>query len=173
MKKELRKYAKERRATLDLASISAKIVAKIMSMPEFQRAENVLLFHPLKLELNLLALCEGKKKYYLPRIDGDDLLICPYTCGDKLAISKFKTQEPICESISNSKIDFAIIPCLMADKNKYRLGFGKGFYDRLIPKLSPDCVKICPVPESLITENLPHEDFDAKVDFIVSENQIY
>lgn len=192
-KQSLRKKAKEIRRGLDIEALSAGFVAQIREMPEFQRAKNVLLYYPLEYELNLLGLCDCEKSFYLPRIDGENLLICPFECrirqrsrvrlavqrggkrrrtafecGCELRKSAFKTLEPCSEPVEPEVIDFAIIPCLMADKRGFRLGYGGGFYDRFIPSLREDCVKIAAVPQELFVDELPVEKFDYRVDLVVN-----
>ena len=61
----------------------------------------------------------------------------------------------------------------MADRKNFRLGYGGGFYDRFLPSLSPDCVKIAPVAAELLVEKLPVEGFDIPVDFVVTQNEIF
>lgn len=166
-KADLRKKAKEIRRRLGIQTLSRNAVDKIRNMPDFESAENVLLYYPLADELNFLSLCNCDKNFYLPRIEGDKLLVCPYTCGCELKKSEFKTLEPCSAPVKPKVIDFAIIPCLMADKHGYRLGYGGGFYDRFIPSLREDCVKITVVPQELFVEDLPVEKFDCRVDKIV------
>ncbi len=57
----------------------------------------------------------------------------------------------------------------MADKKLFRLGYGGGFYDRFIPQLRLDCVKIAVVAEQLLVEKLPVEKHDIPMDIIVTE----
>ncbi len=168
----LRKNAKEIRRGLDVESLSRAICAQIARMPEFKRAENVLLFHPTCHELNILPLCECDKNFYLPRVEGEKLLVCPYNCDIKLEKSGFNILEPCSEPVSPEIIDFAIIPCLMADKQHFRLGYGGGFYDRFIPSLHKDCLKIAVVADELLIDRLPVEKFDLPVDYIVTEKGI-
>ena len=101
------------------------------------------------------------------------MLICPYSCDTKLAKSNLKIYEPCSEPRNPEIIDFAIIPCLMADRAKNRLGYGKGFYDRFTTSLRGNCIKVTPVPSLLITETLPINAFDKPVDFVISENEIF
>lgn len=167
-KQSLRKKAKEIRRGLDIEALSGVAVAKIQKMPEFQRAENVLLYYPLPDELDLLGLCDCEKSFYLPRIADENLQICPYACGCELKKSAFNTLEPCSAPVEPEVIDFAIIPCLMADKKGFRLGYGGGFYDRLIPLLREDCVKIAAVAQELFVQNLPVEKFDCSVDVVIN-----
>lgn len=169
----LRQKAREIRRGLELDALSRAICRQIAQMQNFRSANNVLLFHPTECELNLLQLCEFDKNFYLPRVEGKKLLICPYDCNIKLEKSLFNLLEPCSAPVSPQVIDFAIIPCLMADRRKYRLGYGGGFYDRFLPELRSDCVKISAVASMLVIEKLPTNEFDLPVDYIVSEAGVF
>ncbi len=166
---ELRKYAKKFRRELDIEALSVEIVEQISLLEEFQAAQNVLFFYPKGAELNMLSLCTTGKNFYLPRVEGETLFVCPYDCNTELRLSEFNVQEPCSAPVDVQLIDFAIIPCLMADKNGFRLGYGGGFYDRFIPSLREDCVKVVPVASSLVSESLPVDDFDIPVDMVITE----
>ena len=88
-KKDLRKYAKEVRRTIEIDKISSAILLNIKAMPEFKRAKNVLLYYPAAYEINLLELCAENKNFYLPRVSGVELLVCPYDCNVRLEKSSF------------------------------------------------------------------------------------
>lgn len=172
-KSELRKRAKEIRRTLDIDKISSAVCGLIKKMPEFEQAKNVLIYHPAVFEINLLGLCCEEKKFYLPRVSGENLLVCPYGCNIRLEKSSFNILEPCSAPVPPEVIDFALIPCLMADRHKFRLGYGGGFYDRFLPSLCSDCVKIVPVAKELLVERLPVENFDIPVDFVVTQEEIF
>lgn len=168
-KPELRKRAKEIRIGLNIQALSEAVCQRVKELTEFKNAKNVFFYYPKGDELNLLTLCGKEKNFYLPRVDGKNLLVCPYDCSTKLEESEFKILEPCSAAVSPEIIDFAIIPCLMADKKLFRLGYGGGFYDRFIPQLRPDCVKIAVVAEQLLVEKLPVEKHDIPMDIIVTE----
>ena len=166
-KTDLRIWAKSLRKTLPLDAISAKIVRKIRQNPEFQQAKNVLLYSPSKYEINLLALLDEDKIFFLPKVNGKELLICPFKKGDVLEISSFNIKEPCSNPVDPCCLDLAIVPALAADKNCFRLGYGGGFYDRF---LAQNKVKtITPVARQLLIEKLPVEKFDVPVDFGITD----
>ena len=166
-KTDLRILAKSLRKTLPLDAISAKIVRKIRQNPEFQQAKNVLLYSPSKYEINLLALLDEDKNFFLPKVNGKELLICPFKKGDVLEISSFNIKEPCSNPVDPCCLDLAIVPALAADKNCFRLGYGGGFYDRF---LAQNKVKtITPVARQLLIEKLPVEKFDVPVDFVITD----
>src|SRR5574344_1414230 len=169
-KNELRKKAKEIRKTLDIPEISAKICDIIDESDFFHKATNIMIFYPLENEIDLTSLLTHQKNFFLPRVNGKDLDVCAYTLGDELEFSKFKTLEPKTEAISNLKLlDLIFIPALAVDKDNFRLGYGGGFYDKLLSKVPDTVRKIVVIPSKLIVNSLPHDKFDIKADMIISE----
>lgn len=164
-KTDLRTKAKNIRKGLDIQKISQKASEKISNLEVFKTSKNILLFYPLEHEINTLSLISGEKNFYLPRIKENDLEICPYKIGDELDLSKFKTKEPLTKAVSPKNLDLIIVPALMVDKNNYRLGYGKGFYDRLISQTQ--ATTILPIAKELYVENLPTEPHDKKIDIVI------
>lgn len=166
-KKELRKKAKDIRKTLDIERVSKDIVAKIEKLELFHQAKNVMIFYPLEYEINLLDLLEhSEKNFYLPRTINDEMMACPYKIGDKLSKGDFNVTVPTTDGINPKILDLIFVPALMVDKENYRLGYGKGFYDRFLEKTNAKT--IVPISEKLIVEKLPVEEHDKKVDYIIS-----
>ncbi len=166
-KTNLRLWAKSIRKNLDTDAISRKISDKIRSLDVYKNAENVMIFYPLKYEINLLSLMEDNKQFYLPRVCGENLLVCPFAKCDRLAKSEFNVSEPLTESVSSDILDVVIVPALAVDTNNFRLGYGGGFYDRFLK--GSKAYSIVPVPQKLIVEKLPVDDFDVPVDCVVTE----
>ena len=95
-KQQLRKWAKEKRSELNMSALSEKLVLQLQQTEEYQRANNVMIFYPLKEEVDLLSLLEDKTKtFYLPKIDGDNLLCCRFDKDTELCESCFHTMEPV------------------------------------------------------------------------------
>lgn len=165
-KTELRKTAKELRKNLDIKAISHKICEKIRALEEFKNAQNVMIFYPLKDEIDLLELLEEEKNFFLPRMTGLNLNVCPYKKGDKLEVKQFGVKEPKTYPVAPKLIDLIIVPALMVDSKNYRLGYGKGFYDRLITKTNAKTV--VGLPKELFIEELPTEAHDKAVDIVIT-----
>ncbi len=166
-KTDLRARAKLIRKGLDISYVSKNIVDLIRQNKTYHQAQNVMIFYPMKYEINLLSLMDDKKSFYLPKVYNDDLLVCPFKKGDELKISKFRVYEPDSCPVSPEVLDLIFVPALMADKYGYRLGYGKGFYDRFLSKY-PDITTIIPISAELVIEKLPSEAFDRKVDEIIA-----
>lgn len=166
LKENLRTKAKEIRKNLPLEEISQNLVNSIRQDDYFKNAKNILLYYPLKYEINLLALMTLEKNFYLPRVSGENLEICPYKTGDTLIKSSYNILEPTSEPVNAKILDLAFIPALMIDKSGYRLGYGCGYYDRFLKKIS--IMTACAIPKELLVDELPIEKFDVKTNKIFS-----
>ncbi len=172
-KEVLRTKCKEIRKSLNVNFISEKIVSKIFSLEEYQKACHIMIFYPLQYEINLLGLMrDSSKKFYLPKVSKQELLVCSYQTDDKLVDSKFKTKEPLSNSVSSDLLDIVFVPAVAAGKNFNRLGYGGGFYDRFLSKIGSKTIKIIAIPDVLIVDNIPCESFDESVNIIISEKRI-
>ena len=166
-KSDLRTWAREKRKKQNINEISAKLVEELKKTKEYLESKNIMLFYPKEFEVDLLTLLEDKSKnFFLPKINDENLLCCPYGKDDELCISCFKTKEPLTEPIEESIIDLVIVPALAVDKNNYRLGYGGGFYDRFLSNL--DCTKVVCISKELVLETVLAEEHDVKIDIVIA-----
>lgn len=166
-KQQLRKWAKEERKKLDIEILSCELVKKLRESEEYKQAKNIMLFYPKDFEVNLLELTKDKSKnFYLPKINGNSLLCCPYGEDDELCESCFKTQEPLSNSVEKDLLDLVIVPALAVDKNNYRLGYGGGFYDRFLAGVNAN--KIVCIPKQLLVETVYPEKHDIQINKVIT-----
>lgn len=189
-KADFRISAKNIRKSLDTKAISHKICEKIRNHNIYKSSQNVMIFYPLKYEIDLLELLEDDKNFYLPKVSsitlarniilagegagvselascthaGEGILVCPYS--KNLKKSDLNILEPCTDPVNPEILDLIFVPALMVDKENYRLGYGGGFYDRFLAKY-PDIKTIAPIAEELIVDKLPHDEFDIKIDEII------
>lgn len=64
-----------------------------------------------------------------------------------------------------------LVPGLGFTKNMQRIGRGKGFYDRYL--VSRDCVKIGVCSEIQLVDEIPTDEFDVKMNFLITDKEIY
>jgi 5,10-methenyltetrahydrofolate synthetase len=167
-KQQLRKWVKEERKKLDIKGLSSVLVQKLKETDEYKQAKNVMIFYPLEYEVNLLELLDDTtKSFYLPKINGKNLLCCPYKKGDDLCESCFKTKEPLTNPVDESIINLIIVPALAVDKNNYRLGYGGGFYDRFLEKLDSKTI-VC-LSSRLVLETIYPENNDISVSVVITD----
>ena len=149
---DLRIKAKSIRKYLNISKISSLAVSKIRDVDIYKEARNVLIFYPMRYEIDLLALLDDDKNFYSPKVFDKKLFICPFKKGDKLEKSCFNVNEPCTSPVDPNVLDLVIVPALMVDKNGYRLGYGGGFYDRFLGENS--FIKtIVPIPKNCLLKS--------------------
>jgi len=80
--------------------------------------------------------------------------------------------ETSCKVVPIDKIDIAIIPAVALDEKGGRIGSGKGYYDRLIPRLAITTRKVALAFEDQIIPQVPIESHDKHVDIIITEDRV-
>jgi 5-formyltetrahydrofolate cyclo-ligase len=143
-KKELRKHISVLKAQFSeekRLSESNNIIDQILLLPQFQQAKVVMGYHPLPDEVDILPLFQkflGKKTLLLPVLVGDDIELREYKGEEFLKAGKFNILEPTSLSFYNDydSIDLVIVPGVAFSKDGNRLGRGRGYYDRFLPKLN-------------------------------------
>lgn len=167
-KKYLRKYALEKRNSLQIDK-SAEIVKKILNSGEFKKAKNIAVYYPVLNEIDLRDLFKCKdKNFYLPRCNSDQLEFAPYNGNKNLKPGKFNILEPIGDKINPEILDLIYIPALMANRKGYRLGYGKGYYDKFLTNLQHELVKCIVISKEFISDEFIEDEFDYCCDKIIS-----
>ncbi len=164
----LRTKAKVIRKTLPICEISKNLLQMIRGDKVYIEAKHVMLYYPTKYEMDFRELLKDDKEFYFPRVKNENLLVCSYSLGEKLEKSCFNILEPCSKPVDASVLDLIIVPALLVDKSGYRLGYGGGYYDRLLANLNGKVKTLCALPKELIVEKLPAEEFDIPVDYIIN-----
>ncbi len=163
-KQQLRKWAKQRRSEIQWDN--GLLCQKLQQTKEYKQAKNIMIFYPLEGEVSLLSLLKDEtKQFYLPKIEGENLLCCSFKEGEELCESCFKTLEPLTEACDKNLIDLVIVPALCCDRQNYRLGYGGGFYDRFLKDYTGKTA-VC-IPKELIVETVFPEYHDIKSDLVI------
>ena len=99
----------------------------------------MLFYHSLPDEVDthdFIRKWSGLKRILLPVVRGNDLDLKPYTGDDRLTEGAFHINEPTGTAFTDyAAIDLAVIPGVAFDRWGNRLGRGKGYYDRLLPRI--------------------------------------
>ena len=127
-----------------------------------------------------LALSEGKS-CFLPIIQQDNpefVSFAPYDANTELVPNKWGIAEPsTSEIISPTNFDVVFVPLVGFSKDCFRLGMGKGFYDRTFSfkifnrSSSPMLVGLA--HESQLVDSFPVESWDVRLDSVATERHIY
>ncbi len=178
-KKELRRRYIEERQRLsqeERERLSSKIVNRVANLPYFKEAKRVLLFCPHKGEPDITPLFslvwEEGKTLILPKVNGDELKLLAVERETRLDVGAFCLMEPQeGEEVEPERVDFSLIPGVLFDKYGYRIGYGKGYYDRLLRRLGGIRVGVC--YEFQVLEEVPRDSWDIPVDLVITEEKIY
>lgn len=79
----------------------------------------------------------------------------------------------LCRETSISQLDVVLVPGIIWDSAGYRVGFGGGYFDRLLSMTREDCVAIGLAYECQLAEEVPREPWDERVNLVVTESQVY
>jgi len=155
--------------------LSGLINEKLKSLTLWENIEKAALYWPVKNEVDVKPLIswlkEKGKEVYLPQVKGSKLLFGRYR-ENGLRPGKFGIKEPNTAGIHPEEIEAFVVPALAYDFDGYRLGFGKGFYDRLIHnKKAHQCfIGVC--YDFQLLESLPKDSWDERVDIVVTERTL-
>ena len=134
-------------------------------------------YFPVNHEIDDLEILKKlkKKKYQisLPVIKKNfDMDFYKWSFDDPLKINKYGIPEPFSKKLIYP--DILLVPLVAFDKNLNRLGYGGGYYDRVINKLSKkkDILKIGLALSVQKINNVPVTKYDKKLDYIVTDKYI-
>lgn len=111
----------------------------------------------------------------VPRVDfqTSEMKSLIYHAETELAENSWNIFEPKHdEVIEAEKIDAVFVPLLCADERGFRVGYGKGFYDRFLKDCREDCLKIGLNYFAPIEEISDVNEYDIKLDFLVTIDNI-
>jgi 5-formyltetrahydrofolate cyclo-ligase len=157
------------------------IAEKFYTLREYCEAANILIYYPFRSEIDTTlimakAITDGKR-VILPRVSGKVLeLFYIRDINKDLKPGTFGIPEPDSGSCAPAKYtdpDIVVVPGVGFDRHKNRLGYGGGFYDRLLPKLSKNIQKIALCFQVQIVDLLPAFAHDIRVDKVISENESF
>ena len=167
-KTTLRKELLSLRKSGKCGSVSIEM---LKNYPEFLNAKTVFCYISAHGEVETHSLIEEllkEKTVAVPYcVDSNGHMIASkITSLDELKDGKFGIPEPILpKEFPKTEIDFVIVPGVAFDKDGYRLGYGKGYYDRFLCDISPYKLGVC--REEFYLEKLPHGQHDIKMDNIL------
>ena len=171
----IRTLVKARLAALgeqEKKEMSDFIAHRLLASPEYRGAQTIFFYHSLPSEPDTLPLLSAAlndgKGVYLPRISGEELELVAYRGEDDLKINAYGIGEPVGEK-SNVTPDLAVIPLLAFDRDKHRLGRGKGFYDRFLRTFGGKVVALAFSEEEV--DFVPTEPHDRSPQVIFTEKE--
>ncbi len=183
-KKNIRKILSEKRNLIKRNTsqeFSIDAFNKLTEKIEFNLVDCIGSFMSIRSEISTYQLntsiLEMKKKLAFPTIKkNSETLTFKTTDSDKnFKLGKFNIPEPTNDNVEIIPQLF-FVPCLGFDLNGYRIGYGGGFYDKTFAKLKKLNLLFYTVGfayDDQKQNQLPTEQFDYKLDFVLTEKQLY
>ena len=177
-KKKIRKKISDyRKNNYKLFNLKYSLLKDILKKLNLLTNKKIGGYFPINYEIDCLGILKQLEtsghKISLPITrKGNKMDFFEWSYKEPLSISKIGIPEPF----SKKKIypDILLVPMLAFDKQKFRLGYGGGYYDRYIQKIKK-IKKIITVGIAFSFQevrNLPKNNYDKKLDFILIENNI-
>ncbi|MFP4015887.1 MAG: 5-formyltetrahydrofolate cyclo-ligase [Halanaerobiales bacterium] len=172
-------FDKRRNFTIEkVRLVSEKIQERFFSLDIVNKSDNFLLYHSIRNEIItheiIDFLLEKGKNVYLPYISDDKskLEIGCISKHEELAAGVFGIKEPNDrKNIPVQLMDIVVVPGLLFDRNGYRIGYGGGYYDKLLAEITDNTISIGLAYNCFLKDSLPVDSFDIPVDIIVTEEQ--
>ena len=178
----MRKTVISSRDALSIETRKAKdesILRRLLTLPEFTKAGTILFYASFRSEVDTMqllrqSLLEGKT-VVLPRVDTSSTSLVLYSIRsmEDLAPGCYGILEPAVNedrNVHDVSIDLMIVPGVAFDEHCNRLGYGKGYYDRLLFLKKAPAVALA--YEEQILDSIPADAHDIKMDKVITDKRI-
>ncbi len=185
-KAALRTAVKARRDALSpatRAALSARITTRLLELESYRAAESVLAYMPFGSEFDTRALINHAlaqgKTLLLPRVERDSRSLTLHVVKDlecDLQPGVWGIPEPRPERTSFIQVydfNWILVPGLAFTPGCERLGYGAGFYDRLIARCTQKPALVAAAFSTQIVDEIPATPSDQRVDLVVTEDAVY
>lgn len=164
---------REKLSSEEVDKFSNTIIHRLADLEPVREAQTIMCFSNIKNEINLQPLLEEYKKtmtILLPRVCEDGIMeAIAYTDRDHTRPGPFGIMEPEGEPYPADQIDVILVPGLVFDYKGFRLGYGRGYYDRFLTRLRKEAFICGLCYDFQVVKNVfPHQQ-DVPVHWIVTE----
>lgn len=182
-KARFRKLALQRRkAICDRDKKSEFIADRVLALDEFRSAKHIFLYLSIRSEVQTRRIVESvlansQKACYIPYCVGEVLKIFPLTAWDQLEPKSFGVLEPKADQIEKGfadlpfPIELALIPGVAFDLELNRMGYGRGYFDRLLRNSVPDARRVALAFDEQVVASVPTDQFDEPMHQIVTDTR--
>jgi 5-formyltetrahydrofolate cyclo-ligase len=167
----------EKRNALDAKEVarrSKRVQEFLLNTKEFKSAQVVGAYDAFGSEVKTdLIIEQGSvlgKKIALPCVEGDSLTFYELSSGKYLVKGRFGIMEPLPYGPVD-RLDLLVVPGIAFDEKGYRLGYGKGYYDKFLAKKKIFSIGLGYSLQLL--EKLPRGKYDKRLDAIATEEGIH
>lgn len=178
-KKDIRKRVLEIRNGIEKEEWeekSRRIQKQVVTHPFFLSADSIYCYIDYRNEVGTKSIIqkawELQKKVAVPKVEGNEMNFYYISSFDDLKEGYRGIREPETDYLSNDKDALVIMPGAAFDKQRNRIGYGKGFYDRFMG-LHRDYKTIAIAFECQLVDKIETELFDYRPDILITEEQVY
>lgn len=184
-KKRVRNLVLARRGALterERQEKSLHIEKQVLTLPEYEKAQTVMLFLNFRDEVETTALAEETltrgKQLVLPRCAPQGILI-PALIRDldqDIEPGTWGIREPRLQGLREADpwaIDLVIVPGAAFDGQGNRLGYGGGYYDRFFGRLRPEVLRVAIAFATQVLPEVPVDPHDQKMSILVTEEGVH
>ena len=181
-KNQIRDIYKDKRKNLPLEQkkkMDEAICKRFLSLSSYRYADTILVYSPIKGEIDTMpivcdAWAKGKKVAFPRCIDGNRMVYHYVTSEQQLENGMYGIREPSAELPLYTSAQFehaiCILPAIVYDERCYRLGYGKGYYDRFLSEFNG--IKAGLIYSDFIVKEIPNGRFDLKSDVVITEKGV-
>ncbi|WP_013322420.1 5-formyltetrahydrofolate cyclo-ligase [Gloeothece verrucosa] len=176
-KTSLRKQLLSKRRSLAHAvwrEKSDRLVQRLQSSSVFREAKTILAYFSFRQEPDLSPLFTDHCKWGFPRCVEQSLVWHLWQFGQPLQKGIYGIEEPLTDApqLIPTEVDLILVPAVACDRFGYRLGYGGGFYDRMLADPQwQNIPSIGIVFDFAFLPHLPIESWDQPLDGICTENE--
>ncbi len=173
MKKEfLRKKYKEKRDNIkNKVTKDNLIYQKVINNKDILSSKTLLIYISINSEIDTIKIINyflNTKNIAVPKIIDNNMFFCYVTNLNDLTPGKYNIPEPTNENIvTDFDNSICIVPGICYDKENYRIGYGKGYYDRFLSKNKIKTIGLC-YKECMI-EKIDNDKYDYKIDEVITD----
>ncbi len=183
IKSDIRKLYKQKRSVLTLNQVekmSSEIQKNILSLPQYEVCKNLFIFVNYGNEVVTRGIINDAlskdKGVAVPYMTGKphEMVFLKIDGTDNLVENKYGILEPIFDRkniVNSDKNTFIIVPALVLDSNKNRMGYGGGYYDKYLSENEYLC-SVGVAYDFQMTENVPTDENDVTLDIVVTNKEI-
>ncbi len=191
-------YSEQRTAVLEKAQLRQRILAlrrripsayrewagercveQVLRIPEAKSAQSALVYltygSEMPTEPLIRAFRSQKVAIAVPWLEKGKVDFIPSLWGEGRVLVEgpyglLQPQEPV--SIPPSALDIIVVPAIVFDRQGYRIGYGKGYFDRFLSQPGIRGVRIGLAFDLQVVDHLPRDPWDQPVDYLATESRL-
>ncbi len=161
--------------TVQKARHDTAIYNHLISSSEYLGSKTILCYVSTNFEIDTInflnfALLDNKN-IFVPKCDENyNIKFYNITALSQLSVGKYSILEPDLSrpQLLDATDALCIVPGLCFDSTGYRLGYGKGYYDRFLKDFNGKSIGLC--YSYNVEPSIPHDKYDVKTDLVLTEN---